>query len=436
MLKPLLVALALSLAAHAQAPAVAPAPAPARPQEQARPGPEKISLDEAVRRALLHNPNAKVAIEEIARAQGLVHEVRVQALPALSGNGIYTLLDSDRVLNQKVISAKNQLGLNAQLSVPLLAASRWAAWAHAGENVELARVSAEEVRRTVAVATARAYLAVLAQHRLVDINQRARENAKDHLDYTRARLEAGTGNRLDQVRAGQEMSTDEANLASGLIGLARSEEALGVLVGADAPLDTASEPELATPPLEREAMEDAQTKRPDVRAAKVRADAARHVLETSWTDFLPVLTGVAEPFYQNPPTLTQPQTGWQAQLILSIPFYDGGLRYGLRRERAALANQARELVEAALRQARSDVRFAFEELRRSDEALLSAREASRLANEALGMTQLAYREGATNDLEVVDAERRARDADSATLSAEDSARQSRIDLLAASGHFP
>jgi outer membrane protein TolC len=52
------------------------------------------------------------------------------------------------------------------------------------------------------------------------------------------------------------------------------------------------------------------------------------------------------------------------------------------------------------------------------------------------MSMLAYREGATNDLEVVDAERRARDADVAALSAEDTARQARIDLLAASGRFP
>jgi len=436
MLETLLTALLLSAALQAGATQAAQTPPAATQAAQQKPGPEKLSLDEAVRRALLHNSNAQIALEEIARAEGLVHQVRAQALPTLYGNGTYTRLDADRVLATRVISAKSQLGLNAQLSLPLFTASRWAAWAHAGENVDVARVSAEDVRRTVAVATARAYLAVLAQHRLIDISGRAQKNAKDHLDYTRARFEAGTGNRLDQVRAGQEMSTDEANLASGLVGLVRAQEALGVLAGADAPLDTASEPDLPTPQPEREAMEDAQSLRTDVRAATARADAARHVLETSWTDFLPVLTGVAQPFYQDPPTLTQPQTGWQAQLILSIPFYDGGLRYGLRRERAALANEARDQVDAALRQARSDVRLAFEELRRSDEALVAAREASRLANEALGMTQLAYREGATNDLEVVDAERRARDADSATLSAEDSARQSRIDLLAASGHFP
>jgi outer membrane protein TolC len=52
------------------------------------------------------------------------------------------------------------------------------------------------------------------------------------------------------------------------------------------------------------------------------------------------------------------------------------------------------------------------------------------------MTMLAYREGATNDLEVVDAQRQALDADLQVLVNEDNARQARIDVLSASGRFP
>ena len=48
----------------------------------------------------------------------------------------------------------------------------------------------------------------------------------------------------------------------------------------------------------------------------------------------------------------------------------------------------------------------------------------------------AYQAGATGNLEVIDAERRARDADNAAVVAEDAVRQARLDLLAATGHFP
>ncbi len=50
--------------------------------------------------------------------------------------------------------------------------------------------------------------------------------------------------------------------------------------------------------------------------------------------------------------------------------------------------------------------------------------------------QQAFQAGATTSLDVTDAERTARDADTAAVVAEDAVRQSRLDLLAAVGRFP
>ena len=393
---------------------------------------EKLTLAEAVRRALIRNSSAVIAGQEIARAQAIVEEVRAPALPILSGNAVATRLDHAR----GVFIPRDQLNANLSLSLPLLAPARWLAWSHAEDQVRVAELSAADLRRTVAVASARAYLGVMAQHRLVRITTQAREAAKAHLDDAHARFEVGSGNRLDEVRAGQELATDEAQLSSALAALQRSTEALGVLVGEDGPVEVEDELSLPPAPAPDEALRDAQEKRPDLRAAQERSKAARKVETDSYADYLPLLTAVVQPFFQTPSTPTVPETGWQAQLVLSVPLFDGGARYGLRKERTALAAEAREQVEGLLRQARSDVRTAFEALRRSDEGLGSARQASKLAHDALEMTMLAYREGATNDLDVVDAERRARDADTAALSAEDTSRQARIDLLAASGRFP
>jgi hypothetical protein len=55
---------------------------------------------------------------------------------------------------------------------------------------------------------------------------------------------------------------------------------------------------------------------------------------------------------------------------------------------------------------------------------------------AATLADQADRAGATTNLELVDAERRARDAASAAALAEDSARRARLDLLLASRSFP
>ena len=403
---------------------------------------EKLTFEEAVRRAVSRNPTALIAAQEIRRAEGILKEARAPSLPFLTGYGVGTRLDNARcnpspcAPGQTPFIPRDQLSANIQLAVPLFAPQRWLFWAHAGDQVDIARTSLEDARRFVGVATARTYITVIAEHRLVRITQQARDNAKAHLDDAHARFEVGSGNRLDQVRAGQELSTDEAQLAEAEANLVRAREALGVLVGAEGPIEVEEQIQLPALPAPEEALKEAEEDRPDVRASQQRAEAARKVLRDSWADYLPLLSAVVQPFYTSPATPTLPTTGWQAQLVLTLPLFDGGARYGLQRERSALYEESKVQLEGLLRQARSDVRSAFEAVRRADESVRSSRMAARLAHEALDMTMLAYREGATNDLEVVDAERRARDADVAALSAEDTARQARIDLLSASGRFP
>src|SRR6267142_1363863 len=367
-------------------------------------------------------------------------------------DAVYTRLDADRTTAAAVVDStttpptvssvsrtvqpRDSWTANLQLVVPLVAPQRWVQWGHASEQVDVARLSAEDVRRQVAVTTARSYVAVLSQHRLVDANQRAADNAREHLEDAKARLSAGTGNRLDLVRAGQELATSESQVQAALTGLVRTQEVLGILVGGEAPLDTTDDMQFPPLPAPAEAIQDAERRRPDIQAQRKRTEAAQHVVRDSYADFLPLLTGVAQPFASSFTSLTSPTTGWLAQLVLILPLYDGGFRYGALEQRRAERDQARELLDAALRQARSDVRSGFESMQRADASLQQAREASRLAGEALEITTLAYHAGATNDLEVVDAQRRARDAANAAAVAEDAARQARIDLLAATGRFP
>ena len=139
--------------------------------------------------------------------------------------------------------------------MPVLAASRWAATTQARDQVEIANLSTADVRTNIAVATAQAYLAIIAQKRQVEVSLRARETSLAHLDYARRRLEAGAGTRLNELRAGQEVATNEARLENAQLGVSRAQEALGVLIAANGPVDAASEPVFNIPagPIEAEA---------------------------------------------------------------------------------------------------------------------------------------------------------------------------------------
>lgn len=412
--------------------------------------PLRLGFDEAVEQALRRNPTILVAREEIKRAYALVEQARAGALPTLTATATYLRLDGDRVLEGqggapgRLLAGADQLAANLTVAVPLLAPARWAQWLHTADNIKVAQSSARETGRLLAVATARAYLATVTQSRLVQVSASARAVALSHHQYAAQRYQGGVGNRLDEVRAAQELAQSDAQLEAAHIALLRAREALGVLIGADQAVDCAGEPELPVPaellaetePSLERLSEDALVLRGDLRLLQVRAWAAARLVRDSWVDYLPTLVGTLSPFYQNPPTLTQPLLGWQAQLNLAVPLYDGGLRYGVQHERRALYSQVKLNIQLAQRQARSEVRVAHGALRRARSASQASRRAAELAAEAVQLATIAYRAGATTNIEVIDAERRARDAAITAALDQDAVRQAHLDLLIASGYFP
>lgn len=394
----------------------------------------RLGFAEAVELALAHNTQAVVAQWEIQRADGMLAETRAGSLPTLNGNVSFTRLDHDRRLGAALLASENQLNANLQLVVPLMPAA-WGRWDRARTNVRVAHASDAEVKRTVAMTTARAYLAVITEIRLTEVAEHAVDRARAHYEFARTRYEGGVGNRLDQLRADQEYANSEARLVNLVTAVTRAREVLGVLVGADGPRDVDPNMQLPQSPTARD-VEGSEERRQDVRAAQLRLRAAHEAQRDNWLDFLPNIFLVAQPFTQNPPTSQMPHYGWQAQALLTMPFYDGGARYGQHQERLAAEREAQEVLDNLLRQQRSEVRVAFESLKHAEDALVVQRRAFDRASDSVTLSSDAYRAGAVNNLEVVDAERVARDAESGAIIAEDAVRQARLDLLTAVGQFP
>jgi outer membrane protein len=396
--------------------------------------PPTVTLANAVQTALARNPSAIVAYDEIRRAQALVVEVRSASLPTLYATGTFTQLDSPRLVGNTVDLPQTSLQVAGLLNVPLIVPRQWALWSQSKDQVSVAKMSAEDTRRVIATAVARGYLTVIAQKRVIDVAIRARDTDRAHYEYAHQRFAGGVGNRIDEVRANQQLQSDEANVQQQYSNLTRDREALGVLVGVGGPLD-AEDVSLPTLTDQQQAMTDAEH-RSDVQVGHEKVHQAQHTVNDAWTDYSPYMSGLFMPFFQTPAEIQYPKTGWQLELLLTIPLYDGGLRYGQERERKVNRDEAQAQLDNTLRQARSDVRTAFEEVRRADAALQSSRDAAKLAEDALDLANIAYRAGAYTDIEVIDAERTARDAETAVAVAEDGARQARVDLLSATGHLP
>ena len=176
--------------------------------------------------------------------------------------------------------------------------------------------------------------------------------------------------------------------------------------------------------------------RADIRLLAARQAAAERVVNLSWRDYLPSVTAAFSPQVLAPAGLFANSRSWRATVLFSVPLFDAGFRAGEKRERVALLDTVRLQRANAERQATSEVRTAREAVASTERAFTQARAAADQANEVVRITDVAFREGATTNIEVVDAARQARDAETQAAIAEDAVRRARLDLLVALGRFP
>jgi len=393
---------------------------------------EAVSFDEAVRRAVENNYDVARAATAILGAEALLGKARALILPTVGAYALEAVIDEERGFDDIVSQPRDQFSAGVTVSIPVLAASQWAAKTQAADQVEIAKLQEADIRRQVSVATAQTYLAVIAARRQVEIDERARDNAKDQYDYARTRFEGGAGSRLDALRAADVLATDEVLVERSRLVLTLTQEGLGVLMAADRPIDAAAEPVFEVP---AEDVEEDLSLRTDLRLRTAQWEAADRVLRDSWKDWVPEVVASFDPLYVDPTGSFQESSTWLAVLALRFPIYLGGERRADRYYRAAaLESAAIGLDEAELR-ARAEVRSARAAIEASERGLVQAHLAADHAAEVLTITETAFRAGARTNIELVDAQRRARDADTAVGRAEDLLRQAKLELLAALGLF-
>jgi outer membrane protein len=315
--------------------------------------------------------------------------------------------------------------------VPILTPVAWAQRNQAGDQVVVSQRNQRDVRRQIAVAAAQSYLAIIARRRVFDLNSRARDNARDHYMFANQRFQGGIGSRLNALRAEQEMLSDETRVEEALLLIQLAQEALGVLVGANGPVDAVDYPVFDIPDELGQL-----TNRTDIQLVMERERAAQRVFSDSWKDRLPSLNGVFTPSVLEPPGAFAKTFSWRAQVIFAVPVFDSGLRSGEAAQRLADLNAIKFERANLERQGASEIRTARDAVASTTRAFTQAQLATDRANQVVQITDVAFREGASTNIEVLDAQRQARDVETQAAIAEDALKRAQLDLLVALGRFP
>jgi outer membrane protein, multidrug efflux system len=311
------------------------------------------SWEEALALIRSHSPDYRGSAESTARAEAQKRIALAAVLPTLTGLASYT---------HNFFTSQVSLGGATFVSPPtdifsLGAVANWSIFnprglygiSTADKSIDATKLAFEDRRREIAALVLAAFLATLADERVAELNRVGLRTALERLVLTQTRLHFGKGTPLDVDRAEQDVASARATLISGDEALRQAHETLGQLLGSRTPLSAPGKLDLAgleqavarTCHLNRDLEQ-----RPDVATARLRVELAERQVRDAELQLAPTVNVTSQAGYATAVTLG-PKGTLLVQGVLTIPFYDGGARYGALRDAKAATEQARQTLEAA-----------------------------------------------------------------------------------------
>lgn len=391
-------------------PAVPPPSAPGGVAAPGEPAAREVALQDALAELDRQNLTLAQARSRVDEADGLARQAAAGWLPTLTASGSYVrnsdeLVVSLPTLGKRYLQPLDQLSGTGTLRVPLLAPTAWFEGAAARDAARAAAGSEEAVRFQVRAGFVQGAYAARAAEEVVTASIAALASAEELVRSAQRREAVGTAAPLDVLRAQTEQVRRASDLAAARATLARARLALGVVLGRAAPVRvTVPEPPDAGAPGDADALAaEALGHRPELRAAAAQREAAEAQVRAAWSRLLPQVSASASVFAARPAYPTGDETGWRASVDLVWPLYDGGFRYGKRRQAQAQAAQAREAADAERLAVVQEALDAARDLDVARERLRLAVSQRRLAADAAASAKRSFDAGIASSLDVIDA---------------------------------
>lgn len=370
------------------------------------------TLREALSATYRANPTLNAQREVLKSTDATVAIARAGGRPTVTGVvGVNRNLTRSGIIAQSDGTEKNiVLSGGADLNIPIFqGGSVKNAIQAAKTRVEAGRATLRAVEGDVFTEAVAAYMDVIRDRSIVELNQNNVRVLQTNLEANRDRFEIGDLTRTDVAQSEARLADGRSDLALAQGRLASSEENYRRVIG-QRPGTLAPPPPL--PPLPAtadEAVRIALIDNPDNIASIHQAQAAGYDVRVARAGRLPTLSGVVSGDYVNyatGDTSGYDRSGTETSVGLSgrIPIYQGGLPGARIRQSQALEGQALEQQIATERLVVSNTRSAFATYQASLQAI-AATEASVKANElALEGVRAENSVGTRNILDVLNAE--------------------------------
>ena len=386
--------------------------------------PITITLQDALQRARLNDPQYRSAVTDL----GLAREDRVQAragllpdvnynnsfiytqgtgpLPVTCANVTSNCPTARFIANNGVHEYISQADVHEALSLTNVADYR-----RSSAALALARAKAEIATRGLVVTVTQAYYGLVVAQRRYATAQRADAEAARFLDISVKLENGGEVAHADVIKARIQAQQQQRDLQEAQLAMERTRLDLAVLLFPDFNQDFAVVDDLQTPeplPTFEEVEAAGKKNNPDLRAALAAFEVANHEVTAAWGGLLPALS--VDYFYGIDSNQFAIQAagvrnlGYSAVATLQIPIFSWGSDRSKLKQAELRRDQAHVELNYAQKQLLSRLRQFYLEAKTSRSEMDTLATSAELAADSLRLTTMRYQAGESTVLEVVDAQ--------------------------------
>jgi outer membrane protein TolC len=415
-----------------------------------------VDFPEAVSRAMKNNPFLSAAGEEWAAAKKDVEAARGSYLPSLTfeerfvrtaipAEAFAFKINQERLLLSDFASVdnfNNPPPINEYLTMftveqALFAPSVYLGHRMAGREAGAKGLELRWKKEEVAYQVLSAYLGVLTAKEYLRVAAQGQEDAKEHHRIAEAMERSGMGLASDVLRAKVSLASAESARVTAENRLALSRRGLALAMGEKG--GTEADAAAALPPLPAEGsleerIASALAARSDLRAFFLRVENAAANVDLQRSDYLPTVGAMgAWQMDGRNGVFSADNHSWKVGVGLKWNLFDGFRREAAVARSSAESGRARAYYRGAQDYAVFQVTRAYLDVKEALKRVEIARSAAAAAEEGTRLIKARYENQLARMVDLLDAKTALDAARAEAVRAENDLRQSRAELLFASG---
>ncbi len=373
--------------------------------------PITITLQDALQRAKLINPDSLKAVRDAAIAREDFAQARAALLPGISYTNQYIYTQGNRTPSGRFI-ANNAVHeyLSQGIAHEALGPAQIAEYRRSSAAAAVARAKSEIALRGLVVTVVKSFYGLIASQRKYATAQTAVEETRQFLKISQDLERGGEVAHSDVVKAQIQLNNRLRDLRESELAMERGRIDLAILIFSNFNQDFAVVDDRLPPPLPSLEEIQAQGKQnnPDLAAAAAALRESHREITVARAAYLPSLTldyfyGIdADHFAVRTGRLRN--LGYSAIATLTIPVWNWGATHSKVKQAFLRAQQAQTELSAAQRRLLGDLRTFYSEAQAARSELDLLRNSADLAAESLHLTTLRYQAGEATVLEVADAQ--------------------------------